>query len=535
LSFFVELKRRHVFKVAIAYIVMAWLVIQVADVILNNIGAPDWVFYVILLVLGIGFLLALFLAWAYEITPDGIKAETDIEVSTSAIQHSSHTLDYIIIGTLLVAVIYLVAFKDQVDVDAQVSLETLIARPSVIVLPFANNSGDENLDYLAFGLTDELIAGLQRTRDLPVVSRNGSLEYADSNLSANEYAHSLGASYRVEGSISASDDGIRILATLSSAGDNQVWAERFQRVAGNAGLLDVADELVAKIVAAALQSEVQRVKRIDHPTADAWEHYIKGLAVVLDFDPDKYESARRHLDQAVELAPDMAEAWWAIGELEVTRYVSQPWLEEAGLEPLYAIIGYFRKSHELSPFHAAACGCLGYMLTAVGQPDEARAVYKQALEANPLSARLRIDYALFLLWDGRYDQAMENADLAVKLGIFGVDQAFVWLIRANVALARDNPSGALEAVNRAIFISDNPLIMPPAIALLYVLDKPAEAARLLAEMQQSYPGLSPWNPVVKVMLMEPINDILVRKRERGDGNVPADVKEIYLSLQKIEL
>lgn len=227
MSFFEELKRRNVFRVGVAYVVVAWLVMQVSDVVLNNIEMPAWIFHLILLLLAIGFPVALLLAWAYELTPDGIKKETDIAPSASVARQTGHKLNYVIIGALVVVVIYLVPFRDWIAVDGQISLQTLIARPAVIVLPFENTSGDENQDYLAFGLTDELIAGLQHTRDFPVVSRNASLEYRDSDLSANEYANSLGASYRVEGSVSSGSDGIRVLATLPGAGDNQVWAERF--------------------------------------------------------------------------------------------------------------------------------------------------------------------------------------------------------------------------------------------------------------------------------------------------------------------
>ena len=533
MSIFREFKRRNVFRVGAAYLVVAWLVLQVADVILGNIEAPGWIFQIILISLALGLPLTILLSWVYELTPDGIKRDSEVSESTSITGQTAHKLNYVIIGGLVVAVVYLVMFRDRVDLDAQDSLQALIARPSVIVLPFANTSGDESQDHLAFGFTDELITGLQRFREFPVVSRNASLEYGNSALSANEYATSLGASYRVEGSISTGDDGIRVLATLSGAGDNQVWAERFQRVAGKAELFDVADELVAKIATAVLQSEVQRVQRTDRPPVDAWEHYIRGLGAVMAFDPDKYENARWHLDQAVKIAPDMAEAWAAIGDLEADYYVSQPLQEETDLNHLNTITSYFRKSHELSPFNGDACGCLGFMLTVVKQPDEARAVFKQAVEANPLSAGLRVDYASFLLWDGDYEQALENADLALKLGLFGEGLATVWLIRSNVALAQGNPAGALEAVNRALFISKGPFIMPSAIALLYVLGKETEAERLLSEMQQSFPGISPKNPML-YWVLKPIDDILALQRESDEENGPADVNEIYRLLSKID-
>ena len=229
----------------------------------------------------------------------------------------------------------------------------------------------------------------------------------------------------------------------------------------------------------------------------------------------------------------MAEAWWAIGELEVNYYASQPLVEETDFDRLYTIIDYFQKAHELSPFYAAACGCLGFILTSVGQADEARAIFNQAIEANPLSARLRVDYALFLLWDGRYQEAMENGDLAMKLGSFSMSRSYVWTLRSTVALAQGNMAEALEAVNRAMFIGKDPFTMTTAVALLYLLGKQADAARLLEETLQTFPGISPQNPLLYVAL-KPIDDILVLQRERGDENTPADVNEIYHLLNRTD-
>ena len=526
MSLFSEFKRRNVFRVGGAYLVVAWLILQVADVILGNIGAPGWIFQGILISLVVGLPLTLLLSWVYELTPDGIKRDSEVAESIPVPGQTYHKLNYVIIGGLVVAVVYLVMFKDRVGHDAQDSLQALIARPSVIVLPFANTSGDESKNHIAFGFTDELITGLQRSREFPVVSRNASLEFGSSGLTASEYAISLGASYRVEGSVSSDDDGIRVLATMSGAGDNQVWAERFQRMAGKAELFDVADELVAKIATAVLKSEVKRVQRTDHPPTDAWEHYIRGLSGTMDFSPDKYKNARWHLDQAVEIAPDMAEAWASLGDIEVDNYASQPLVKETDLERLNTITSYFRKSHELDPFNGSACGCLGFMLSVVGQAEEAHAVFKQAIEANPLSPCLRVDYALFLLWDGRHEEAIENTDIALKLGVYGEGSSLVWLTRSVVALAQGNQDESLEAINRALFISKGPFIMPSAIAVLYIQGKQTEAKRLLDEMQQAFPGMSPQNPMLYVML-KPIDDILAQRPENGDRSGPANVDEIY--------
>ncbi len=165
MSLFSELKRRNVFRVGAAYLVVAWLILQVADVVLANIGVPAWVFQVILLLLAIGLPLTLLIAWAYELTPEGIRKESEVSGADSIAGKSGHRLNYVIIAALVVAVIYLIVFRGQTDVDSQSAVKGIYARPSVIVLPFANNSGDDSHDYLSFGVTDELIAGLQRYKD----------------------------------------------------------------------------------------------------------------------------------------------------------------------------------------------------------------------------------------------------------------------------------------------------------------------------------------------------------------------------------
>ena len=526
-----ELKRRNVFKVGVAYVVMAWLVMQVADVILNNIEAPTWIFQVLLVFLAVGLVVALVLAWAYELTPEGIKREAEDSEPTPVARKSSQKITYVLIGVLALAASYLFITKEKSGPDPAVSIDDLIAKPSVIVLPFANLSGDTARDYLAFGITDELIVGLQRLGNFPVISRNASISYGVTDISATDFAQSFGASYLVEGSVNVSGDEIRILANLSGTDGNQVWAERYQLEDGQIDVFDVSDELVSRIAGAVLESEVKRVQRKDRPPSDAWEHYIEGLKVVLEYDHRNYEKARKHLDEAVEIAPDMAEAWWALGELEVMNYMTRPFVQETELKELYVLIDYFRKAHELSPFHAAACGCLGYMLTAVGKPDEARVVYEQAIAAKPLSPDLRVDYAIYLAWAGRYEEALENAELSMKLGPVSQDRAGAWTIRSLIAFAAGQQQEALDAINRAMFVHTNSFYTPTAVAMLYVLGKHEAAKSLFREMQSLFPDLRARNRVFYVTL-KPIDDILAARRQQGDLYSPADVEEIFSLLRK---
>jgi TolB-like protein len=531
MSFITELKRRSVFKVGIAYIVVAWLVMQVADVILNNIEAPSWLFRALLLFLAIGFAFALFFAWAFELTPEGIRRDSEVAGSAPPVATSGHRLSYVIIGVLALAAAYLFITREPSAPNLASGIDTLAARPSVIVLPFANVSGDNEQDYVAFGVTDELIIGLQRLGHFPVVSRSTALSYGVTELSATDFAQNHGASYLVEGSVNVGGDGVRILANLSSTGGNQVWAESYQLDGGQIDVFDVADELASKVAGAVLQSEVARVQRKKRPPSDAWEHYMKGLRVVLAYDHQDYDVARQHLDRAVEIAPEMAEAWWALGELEVMNYMTGPMLKEGELDALNVMIKYFRKAHELSPFHAAACGCLGYILTAVGRPDEARVVFEQAIEAKPLSPDLRTDYALHLAWSGRYEEALENATLALKLGPVSQDRAGVWIVRSLGAFASGDDQEALDAINRAMFINTDSFYTPAAVAMLYVLGEHDNAISLFRGMQNLFPGMRPKSPIFYVTL-KPIDDLLAAQREQGDLNGPADVEEIFSILRR---
>lgn len=527
-----EFRRRSVFKVGAAYAVVAWLLIQIVGSVKEPLGLPARFDTVVIVLLIIGFPIAIVLAWAYDLTPHGIRREPDSVEPASSTVKTPHVIAYAVAGGTALFAIALLVVQQGADTTAQASVQTLMSRPSVMVLPFTNLSGDATQDFRAFGLTDELIAGLGKTRSFPVISRDVSYECNDTNVAARECAKTFGVSYLLEGNIRIVDHSLQVLATLSDADGSQVWSERFQNGAGTTEIFDISDEIVSQVSAAVLESEVRRIHREDRPPADAWEHYIKGLTTVLDFDAADYMDARDHLDEAIEIAPDMAEAWWARGELEVLHYVSQPLPAAADLDDLQPIIGFFRRSHELSPFYGAACGCLGLLLTAVGEDAEARAVFDQAIESNPLSSDLRVDYAIFLLGQERYEEATEDLDLATRLGLGRADESLALAMRSIIALHKGDEASAVDAVNRAIFIDGrDPYTMPMAAALLYALNDRAKAEDFYEDMVDLYPGISALNPVLHLQLL-PIENVLAERRDSGEWDGPVSTAEIFRLLDQ---
>ena len=176
LSLFSELKRRHVFRVGAAYLIAAWLLAQVLDLVLDAFPTPGWVMRAALVLLAVGFVIALLLAWAFELTSEGIRRESEVSAGSEPVRPRRRYAAYIFIaGGLVVALTLTLTNPD--TPDAKPDMAEIVARPSIVILPFDNVSGDASQDFVAFGLTDELINGLQAMGSFPVVSRDASLSF----------------------------------------------------------------------------------------------------------------------------------------------------------------------------------------------------------------------------------------------------------------------------------------------------------------------------------------------------------------------
>jgi len=514
-----ELRRRNVVRVAIAYAIVSWLILQLADVLIPLLTLPEWVGRLVFFVLVIGFPLALIFAWVFELTPEGIQRDSKVSHNKSVSGHTGRRLNFLIVGALVIALGYSVITRHPVNPDEPPIAAAILNRPMVAVLPFVKTSGDSTFDHLSLGLMDEIIVSLQRLKAFPVVSRGAVLNFQSRDKSVTEAAEELNAQYVVDGSIRADGDNLRVLVTMSDNKGGQVWARPFVLASDLDGLFTVVDEVAASIAGAVRDSEVDRAVVANRPPVAAWEHYIKGLSVVLDWSADRHEEGRGHIESALELDPTMAEAWWALGEFEVVEMMFFPAREEESRIRLEKSLGYFQRANELSPFQGGACGCLGVMLAMLNRPSEAFTLLKDALHANPLSTRLRVDYAQVLVSEGRFDEARAMAESATGMEPIGWDLAMTWTIRATADLAEGRFDEARANVHRAKYASArNVYSTPSAILILYVLGDREDALELYQDFVSEVPNFSFYNPVT-VYYMKSIYPVIA-SRHRANAEFP---------------
>jgi TolB-like protein len=335
-KFFDELKRRNVVRVALAYIVVCWLVFQIGEILFSAFGAPDWVFKTVILLLAIGFPFALIFAWAFELTPEGIKKTRDVSVTTSVTASTGRKLDFVIIAALVAALGYFIWERQQPidsavsDVDSVAVLPTaetvgesvneeLEPRRSIAVIPFVNMSSDKEQEWFADGLTEEILNSLARTPDLLVAARTSSFTFKGSNENIQTIAASLGVDHILEGSVRRAGDRLRVTAQLVRAIDGfHLWSETYDRDVDD--MIDIQENVAIEIANAmntALDPEaLAEMMSSGTSSVPAFEAYLQGMAVGEStfVTGDIYENlnARDAFERAIELDPEFSKAYWRL-------------------------------------------------------------------------------------------------------------------------------------------------------------------------------------------------------------------------------
>jgi len=335
LSFFSELKRRNVIRAGAAYVLLAWLLLQVSDVILNNIAAPDWVFRVLMLFLAVGLLFVLFFSWAFELTPEGLKRESEVDRSKSITPQTGRKLDRVIIIVLLLALGYFAydkfvlspgresapaatasAGKDGENGAAPESLAQ--ADNSIAVLPFVNISDDASNEYFSDGLSEELLNLLAKIPELRVAARTSSFSFKGQRLEIPQIAARLKVAHILEGSVRKAGNQVRITAQLIKADDGfHLWSETYDRKLDN--IFAVQDEIAAAVVDALKISLLGAAPVAKEANPEAYALLLQARYLLNQRNRDSYEKSAEIYRQALALDPDYAAAWAGLARVTVRQ------------------------------------------------------------------------------------------------------------------------------------------------------------------------------------------------------------------------
>jgi TolB-like protein/tetratricopeptide (TPR) repeat protein len=471
MSFIEELKRRNVFRVGIAYAVVAWLLLQVSDIVFPRIGLSDSSVTLVIALLGIGFLPALIFAWAFEMTPDGLKREKEVDRSQSITPKTGRKLDRMIIGIMAVIIAFLLldrfVLKEQAPAEPAVEAVTAAVEPapvadkpasaSVAVLPFVNMSGDINNEYFSDGLTETLLHMLAQLPELRVAARTSSFAFKGQNKNIDEIAATLKVANVLEGSVQRAGDRVRVTAQLIRADDGyHVWSQNYDRTLDD--IFAIQDE-IANDVANALGSSLlsvndQPMHGVSTSNAGAYENYLKGIEQQNIYSYTSLAVAEGHFKDALARDPDFAEAKMALArnyalklgtgliEYEEATAAALPLLqqvkEQNPQEPLaraleLALLTDFQyttmPADERHQALAEMRALLPYipgdtwvrsrvsrnLVSGEDKPREALEVIQAGLLSDPLSADLHWEAAWIYRKMGRFDEALAALQRAMEL------------------------------------------------------------------------------------------------------------------------
>jgi len=311
-SLFNELKRRNVFRVAAAYLVVGWLLTEVLTTLLPAFGAPDWVSKAVMLVFALGFLPTIIFSWVYELTPDGIKKDHEVSREDSDAPEPSRRLEFITITSVVVGIIFIAVFSSRSDMGEPSPGASTISNASVAVLPFVNMSGSEDNEYFSDGLTETLLHMLAQIPDLKVAARTSSFAFRDQNKTIGQIARALDVAHILEGSVQRSGDRVRITAQLIRAEDGfHVWSENYDRTLDD--IFGIQDEIAEKVGGALSASllgtpDGTAVAGTMTEIPDAYDLYLQALQYRSTYSYGGLEAAEGLLKGALTIDPDFLEA-----------------------------------------------------------------------------------------------------------------------------------------------------------------------------------------------------------------------------------
>jgi TolB-like protein/Tfp pilus assembly protein PilF len=499
-NFFSELKRRNVYKVAVAYIVVSWLLIQAASIFLPTFNAPQWAMQIVILILIVGFPIALVFSWAFEITPEGIKFESEVAANQSITRKTGRKI-FAVTTVLAVIAVGLFVFQllrarsiaePRATASAARTEAEKVPNKSIAVLPFDNLSRDPDNAFFAEGVQDEILTRLANVADLKVIARTSTGKFKSAPENLPDIAKQLGVANILEGSVQKAADQVRVNVQLINALTNaHIWAEIYDRK-----LTDIfgVESDIAKAVADALKakltgSEQTEISKKPTENSEAYELYLKGRFFWNKRTGEDLQTAADYFQRAIAVDPQYAAAYAGLAQTYVViplfaagmpgeyfpkaKAAAQRAIEldetsaEAhtalGLLLCFADVDFpeaekeFKRAIAINPNYATAHHWYGNaLLVALGRFDEAISENQRAVELDPLSLIINADLGGTLMMARRYDQAIAQLQRTLAL-----DERFGyahWNLGEAFYLKGDT-AAAIAEYEKARALDDDPQIV----------------------------------------------------------------------------
>jgi TolB-like protein/Tfp pilus assembly protein PilF len=448
-SFLAELKRRRVYSVAVAYVVVAWLLIQVATQVLPFFDIPNWVVRLVVLLTIVGFPVSLVCAWAFEMTPEGIKLEGDVDRRIPRNGRKITALIVVFAAAAAGLMVFRFSHSQQgIKEQTMTRLATTIESKSIAVLPFENRSEDKANAYFAEGIQNEILTRLSKIADLKVISHTSTQHYKSAPQNLREIARQLGVAHILEGSVQKQGDRVRVnVQLIKAANDSHLWADSFDR-----NLIDMfsVESEVAKTIADQLRvkltgREEQVIAAKPTDKAEAYDAYLRGLAYTLRTQntPANYLGAQKYFREAVRLDPKFALAWALLAIVDARGYRTinlqptlalreearqaaetalalQPTLGEAlvakgfyhygCLSDFKTAVRYFEQARQFLPNSSRVPESLAFIARSQGEWERCESYFSEAEPLDPRNVSLLTRRAQFYITLRRFPDALRKLD-----------------------------------------------------------------------------------------------------------------------------
>ena len=511
-----ELKRRHVYRVTVVYVVACWLLLQVADTLFPAFGVEDGGLRILALTLLFSFPIVLLFTWVFELTPDGIKKTLLVESGESVRVRKS---DYVV-GILLISLIGAMSLQLLTDdetgavnpsqspatsaVDVSAPVPGFSGRAAIAVIPFVNMSNDPEQEYFADGITEDLITGLQSFQSFPIIARTSTFQYKGKSPDIREVANALGAGYIIEGSVRKVEDDVRINVQLINQEGQHVWAENYDFKFED--VLKIQTQLVSKIMLAIepelIITEADRSRFVRTEDMEAFDYFLRAATntfVSFGFTdlngqpvtPERLELAREYALKAVELDPNFAAGWRLLNHIDGSYLVNLAYLftPEEQWAVLERAIEYGQISRQLSPFEPTVCSCLAAMLLMHGDVEEALLLQEESLRQNPSNATVHAVMAKILHVFGEDERALEEITIARRLSPEDMAMTTYLYFEAEIHESAGRFVQAVAAANKALLLAPkNYDAQYIKITSLYASGQREQALAAVARLREDTPA-----------------------------------------------